>query len=97
MTGSFAGGQRNIPDLDRVALANRAVDLHGRKSERRFFPAARIVATFEQRLVGFACDKLGSTGLFQFGEAAGVIDMRVGVEEVFDVGDLEIPVFRCSP
>ena len=89
MARRFAGGQRDITYLDRVALANRAVHLHRRKVELFYFPRSRIIAALEQRLVGFARNHLGSARLLQLGEAAGVIDMRVGIEEILDVGDFE--------
>ena len=56
MAGRFTGRQRHIPDRDLVAFAHRAVHLHRRKRQRRILLRTRIIAAFEQRLVGFARD-----------------------------------------
>ena len=77
------------PTRDLVALADHAVDLDGRKVERGVALLSRVVAALEQRLVGGARGELRAGVLLQPGEPAGVVEMRMRVEQLLDVGDLE--------
>ena len=61
----------------------------GGKGEVLVLLVARIVAAFEQRLVALAGDELRAGLLLDLGKAAGVIEMRMRVEDDLDVGDLE--------
>src|SRR5262249_10880979 len=50
---------------------------------------AGIVSAFEQRPVALTGDELGTGLLLDLGKAAGVIEMRMAVQDVLDIGDLE--------
>jgi hypothetical protein len=76
------------PSVTFVAFLDGTINLHGGEGEVFVLLVARIVAAFEQRLVALAGDELCASLLHDLGEAAGVVEMGVRVENV-DVGDLE--------
>src|SRR5262249_14617208 len=80
---------RGVAERELVAFLDGPVDLHRRKGEIAVLLVARIVSAFEQGPVALACDELRAGFLLELGKAASVIEMRVAVQDVLDVGDLE--------
>jgi hypothetical protein len=80
-----------------VAVAHRAVDADIRKFQLGDVLLARIIAAFEQRLVGGAGDQLCAGLFLELGEAAGVIEMRMRVQDELDVRKFKTRASGCLP
>ena len=89
-------GNRNIAERHGIAIADDPINLHRWKPEFRSLLLARIVTSLKQGPVGRPGDQLRAGFLLQLSKSTGVVEVGVGVEQIFDVGDLEAELCNAA-
>ena len=89
MAGRVVGGEQHVAHLDRVAVAQDAIDLDRRIDEIIGVLEVVLVAALHRRDVVLHDRQLRTELLLQIGEGACVIDMGMAVDHELDVFGLE--------
>ena len=81
-------GQRDGPDADLFAIADNPVDRNRRKAGVAVRIVGFVSATAQRGGIAGRGDELGATPSAQFGERSGMVEMRVRIEDPFDLARL---------
>src|SRR5262245_44813460 len=89
MPGCCVSRHCNVSEPHGIAIADGPIDLHRWKLELHGLFLARIIATLEERPVARPGNQLRARFLLEFSKSARMVEMGMGIEHIFDVGDLE--------